>query len=259
MNLHPLHWMQLFIADSNRFRETFNATTSELPVRGQAKLLMYGDFVKSRATAESRTIQEVIEEEFNYYDYSRKKTFHEPYFAPVDLSYKVTDFKPSLTDAGICQVYNGDSLSSIFTPSPRIYDFQNSLDPRTKQITPLIINGTGKISEITMWLDASNKNPAENMYLFEKEQGGLIVAINAWNQYYDVRINQLDLRAGSEVIIKVEPVVHYASDDFRRQNLNDRKCRFKDELKVVVYLGFQMNWRHPWPGISNFIAFLSQI
>ena len=97
------------------------------------------------------------------------------------------------------------------------------------------------------------------MYLFEKEQGGLIVAINAWNQYYDVRINQLDLRAGSEVIIKVEPVVHSASDDFGRQNLNDRKCRFKDEVKVVVRSGSQINWRHPWPGISNFIAVLSQI
>ena len=228
--------MQLFIADGYKVRGAFNATTSELPVRGQAKLLMYGDFVKSRATAESRTIQEVIEEEFNFYDYSRKKTFQEPYFAPVDLSYKVTDFKPSLTDAGICQVYNGDSLSSIFTPSPRIYDLIYSLDPRAKQITPLMINGTGKISEITMWLDASNKNPAENMYLFDKEQGGLVVALNAWNQYYDVRINQLDLRAGSEVIIKVEPVVHTASDDFRRQNINDRRCRFKDEVKVGEYI-----------------------
>ena len=228
--------MQLFIADGYKVRGAFNATTSELPVRGQAKLLMYGDFVKSRATAESRTIQEVIEEEFNFYDYSRKKTFQEPYFAPVDLSYKVTDFKPSLTDAGICHVYNGDSLSSIFTPSPRIYDLIYSLDPRAKQITPLMINGTGKISEITMWLDASNKNPAENMYLFDKEQGGLVVALNAWNQYYDVRINQLDLRAGSEVIIKVEPVVHTASDDFRRQNINDRRCRFKDEVKVGEYI-----------------------
>ena len=238
MNLHPLHWMQLFIADSQHLRGAFNTSTNELPVCGQAKLMMYGDFVKATSTADSRTIKEVIEEEFNFYGYSRKMTFHEPYFAPVDLSYKVTDFKPALTDAGICQVYNGDSMYSSFSLSPRISNLQYCIDPRTKQITPLTIDGTGKISQITMWLDARNKNAAESMYSFEKEQGGLIVAINAWNQYYDVRINQLDLRAGSEVIIKVEPVVHSASDDFRRQNLEDRKCRFEWELEVNINLRF---------------------
>ena len=193
---------------------------------------MYGNFVKARAVAESRTVREIVEGELDLYPYSKKKIFHEPYFSPVDLSLENTNFNPALTDAGICQVYNGDSLLSSFATSPRIHDLQFSLDPRPNSIKPHMIDGTGKISQMTMWLDAGNKYP-DNINSFQKEEGSLMVAVNGWQTYYDVRINQLDLRAGTDVTIKVKPVVHSTSAYFKTLNLDDRKCRFMDELEVL--------------------------
>ena len=210
-------------------------TTDELSIPGLAKLLMYDNFVRARALAESKTIKEVLEQELDLYPYSRKEIFQEPYFAPVDLSLENTDFKPALTDAGICQVYNGDSLLSSFTTSTRIDELQYSLDPRPELIKPHMINGTGKISQITMWLDAGNKY-LNNVESVEKDEGGLMVAINDWQTYYDVRINQLDLRAGTDVIIKVKPVVHSTTTDFKSLKLDDRKCRFMNEQVVRVAL-----------------------
>ena len=188
---------------------------------------MYGNFVKARTLAESRTIREVVEEELHLYPYSKKRKFLEPYFAPVDLSFENTNFKTALTDAGICQVYNGDSLFSTFSSSARTHELQYSLDPRQESLNPQNITGTGKISQITMWLDAGNKDKDK-----EKEEGSLMIAINGWQTYYDVRINQIQLRAGKDVVIKIEPVVHSTSADFKNLKLDDRKCRFMDEPEV---------------------------
>ena len=208
--------------------------TDELSIPGLAKLLMYGNFVHARAAAEKRSIKEVVEEELDLYPYSKKKIFKEPYFPPVHINIENTEhtnFKPALTDAGICKVYNGDNLFSTFTSSARTNDLQYSLDPREESIKPHNITGTGKISQISMWLDASNKY-TDNVKFFDKREGSLMLAINSWQTYYDVRINQLDLRAGTDVIIKVEPVVHSASADFKALKLEDRNCRFLDEQEV---------------------------
>ena len=155
--------------------------------------LMYDNFVHARALAESRTIRDIAEKELDLYPYSRKKTYIEPYFAPIDHSldphdpfvrpYKSTNFKAALTDAGICQVYNGDSLHSSYAASARTQELQNSLDPRLESIEPNMINGTGKISQITMWLDAGKKDIVNSVV---KEEGSLMVAINGWQTYYDV-------------------------------------------------------------------------
>ena len=92
-----------------------------------------------------------------------------------------------------------------------------------------------------MWLDAANKNSYNDQddYDFdfgyekvETEEGNILIAINGWQSYYDVRINQLDLRAGTDVVIKIEPVVHSTSPDFRKLKIYERQCRFSDENEV---------------------------
>ena len=208
-------------------------TTDELSVPGLAKLLMYDNFVRARALAASKTIKEVVEEELDLYPYSRKDTFQEPYVAPVDLSFENTDFTPGLTDAGVCQVYNGDSMLSSFVTSLRIDELQYSLDPRPVMAKPRMINGTGKISQITMWLDAGNKY-IDNIESYEKDEGSLMIAINDWQTYYDVKINQLDLRAGTDVIIKVKPVVYNTTAEFKALKLDDRQCRYRNEQEVCA-------------------------
>ena len=234
---HPLWWLKLFKHDLTGFYSGTKAT-DELSIPGLAKLLMYGNFAQARVVAESKTVREIVEGELDMYPYSRKKNFHEPYFTPIDLSLENTDFKPALTDAGICQVYNGDSLDSSFASSTRNDELRFSLDPRQGSSKPKKINGTGKISQITMWLDARNKYQGSEVDSFEKEAGNLMVAINSWQTYYDVRINQLDLRAGTDVIIKIKPLIHTTSAAFRNLNLKDRKCRFMDEQEVLPHHQF---------------------
>ena len=232
-NLHPLRWLNLFkhgfgdlILDSLQ-SEVGAKETDEFSIPGLTKLFMYGNYVHARAEAESKTIRDVVEEELGLYPYSRKKEFLEPYFIQADLSLDdPMHFKPALTDAGICQVYNGDSLYSTFSSSARIQELQYSIDPRAEKLEPHTITGSGKISQIVMWLDSENKDP------LEKDEGSLMIALNSWQTYYDVRINQIELRAGKDIVIKVEPVVHSTSLDFKGLSLKDRKCRFVDEQEV---------------------------
>ena len=194
---------------------------------GLSKLLMYGNYIGSRGAEKTNAIQE----EIDLYPYTKKDKFKEPYFAPVDLDHTNIDFNPSITEAGVCQVYNGDSMHSLFKKTPRMNDLENVIDVRNTEIIPQRINGTGKISQKTFWLDASNKYMA-SLNSFRKYKGSLLVAINDWQTYYSVRLNQIELKAGTEVIIKVNPVVHSTSADFKSLTLEERECRYPDEQQV---------------------------
>lgn len=69
--------------------------------------------------------------------------------------------------------------------------------------------------------------------MFEREEPAhLMVAINEWTDYFNVRINQLDVRAGTEVILKVRPTQHSTSEGFKSLTLEERRCRFKHENEV---------------------------
>ena len=138
-----------------------------------------------------------------------------------------------MTDTGVCQVYNGNSLTSTYEHSDRIRDLQYSFDPRTgdEQYDPIMIDGTGKISQMTFWLDAQDKFRS-NSNSFRKNRGSLAVAINEWRKFFDVRLNQIELRAGTEAIIKLEPVVQSSTPAFEGLSIASRKCRFLHENKA---------------------------
>ena len=200
---------------------------------GLSKLLMYGNYMRSRGAEKTK----VIKEELDLYPYTKKDEFKEPYFAPVDLDYTNIDFNPSVTEAGVCQVYNGDSMSSLFKETPRMNDLQNVIDLRKTEIVPQIINGTGKISQKTFWLDASNKYMA-SVNSLKKYKGSLLVAINDWQTYYSIRLNQIELRGGTEVIVKVQPIIHSTTAEFQRLTLEERACRYNDEQQVHCPMEF---------------------
>ena len=90
------------------------------------------------------------------------------------------------------------------------------------------------LAQRTFWLDASN-NLLDNVAKFKKEPGSLMVALNEWTDYFNVRINQLDLKAGTEVIMRVRPIQHTTSKDFRALSLEERKCRLMHENEVSTY------------------------
>ena len=72
-------------------------------------------------------------------------------------------------------------------------ELHHSLDPRQGMFSPKKINGTGKIYQKTLWLNAADRS-LENVKAFEKRKGKLTLAFNDWHTYFDVRVNQLELR-----------------------------------------------------------------
>ena len=60
-------------------------------------------------------------------------------------------------------------------------------------------------------------------------RGSAFVAINEWLSYFNVRMKQVEVRAGTEVIMKVEPVDHIVSGAFGELDRAERECRHKDE------------------------------
>ena len=60
-----MNCQEMLTIRSKRF--PYNLTSS-----GLAKMLMFGDYVKSKAVMLSKTQQEVMEEELNNYPYNRK-------------------------------------------------------------------------------------------------------------------------------------------------------------------------------------------
>ena len=73
-------------------------------IEALAKLLMYGNYVKAKAEAQSTPIGEIVAKELERYPYTRKSNFVDPYFTPSDLkeSYQDVNFRAAITDAGMC-------------------------------------------------------------------------------------------------------------------------------------------------------------
>ncbi len=130
---------------------------------GIAKLLMFGAYVRAQVEMNSGsrnlTVRSLVETELAKFNYTRKAAFKEPYFSPVDLSHEHDyDFYPALTDSGVCNVYNGQSLRGTYKPEMgRTGNFAATMDPRMALKEAKKINGTGKIAEMSFWLNVADK------------------------------------------------------------------------------------------------------
>ena len=66
-------------------------------------------------------------------------------------------FVASITDAGACMTYNGNSINDTFVSNPKIDNLKYSLDPRNFAVSPNYINGTGRTSQQTLWIKALDR------------------------------------------------------------------------------------------------------
>ena len=102
-------------------------------IEALSKLLMFRDYTKAKAEAQSASLSDIVKKELDRYPYTRKAVSVDPHFTATDLkgSYMEVNFRAAITDAGVCQVYNGETLHSTVKQSPRNTQLENSLDPRT--------------------------------------------------------------------------------------------------------------------------------
>ena len=132
---HPITWQDLFNPNTRHYGiiTISEFLANALTVDALSKLLMFGDYVRAKAEAQSTSVSDIVMKELGRYPYARKTVPVNPYFTPTDLkgSYPHINFRAAITDAGVCQVYNGDTLHSTIKQSARNTQLKNSLDPRT--------------------------------------------------------------------------------------------------------------------------------
>ena len=109
---HPIQTAEYF----NPYPDQYLVTPIDIidyNIDGLAKLLMYKDYVKAKIALSKGTInaESIVMEELEKYPYKRKEKFVPPNFSSKILSINSEiEFQAALTDGGICQVLNGESL-----------------------------------------------------------------------------------------------------------------------------------------------------
>ena len=108
---HPTFMAEMFAVDAPY---NLGPTTAKYTVEGLAKMFFFESYLKAKAASAVNTSRnDVLKEELDRYPYAQKSNLQTPYSSPFD-SLKNDDFFHSLTDCGVCQVYNGNSFKDTF-------------------------------------------------------------------------------------------------------------------------------------------------
>ena len=65
------------------------------------------------------------------------------------------------------------------------------------------------------------------------ESGSAGIAVNEWLAPYNMRMAQIEVKAGLETKIKIIPKYRSASEDIRSLDPTVRGCLFQDEAEVM--------------------------
>ena len=66
-------------------------------------------------------------------------------------------FRAALTDKGICQVFNGNSMSATYSSAEKSDRFKELLDARAGEEMPEMIQGAGILFRKIFWLDIGER------------------------------------------------------------------------------------------------------
>ena len=82
--------------------------------------------------------------------------FQDTYNVSFEIGKKYSEFNIGATDAGLCQILNGENMRSTYESTSRMEELWGSLDER-QNMNPEMITGSGKIYERTFWLDIGDR------------------------------------------------------------------------------------------------------
>ncbi len=130
---------------------------------------------------------------------------------------------------GICYVHSGNSLAKTFKANPNTRGMLDALDHmgtgETKKVP-----GSGNRFKTELWLDASDRTAS---FMFPVTTSSrpvpMTLAVNQLANFFSVRSNNVQLKAGEEVMLRIKQVQHVATADFKGQTLATRQCRFPSE------------------------------
>ena len=66
-----------------------------------------------------------------------------------------------------------------------------------------------------------------------RRRGSGLVSVNEWLSYFNVRLHHVEILAGQDVTLQLEPVHHVATDNFRSLGRERRNCKFR-EVRILT-------------------------
>ena len=270
---HPLAYASCFIISGPEDISHLNCSNEHFSIDGMSRMLAYGDFLKAQALQHNKSVLSILAKEAALYPYQQReiiKVFvihgilplrfkiiflQVPHLTAIDFKQN-SEFLPTLTDAGLCHVLNGNSIGNTYVRTERIEKLNAAFGSGEGNFQPTKINGTGYLNQKTFWLDVGIRlfdlaNELVVFYViqifcrshkafnyFKKwgarwESGSARIAINEWLSHYNMRMAQIEVKAGIETKIKIQPKMRSASDNIREVDPADRDCLFSDENEVL--------------------------
>ncbi len=96
---------------------------------------------------------------------------------------------------------------------------------------PNLVKGTGQSHRKSFWIYVGDRTLRNKISTQPRARGSAVISINEWTAYFNVRLNNLEVLAGQDVVISLTPVVHATTPSFRKLPVPDRKCFFPMKLK----------------------------
>ncbi len=129
---------------------------------------------------------------------------------------------------GICYVHGGNSLAQTIKSNANTRDMLDALDHASGDARK--VPGSGNRFKTELWLDASDRTSS---FMFPRTDRGhpvpMTLAVNQLANFFSVRSNNIELKAGEEVTLRIKQIQYVATTDFREQTLETRQCRFPSE------------------------------
>ena len=141
-----------------------------------------------------------------------------------------TEFRPSLTNHGICFTRNQGSLHDIYKMNPYIKGFENTFLHGRDQLAVQKNKGNGPRFKYSFMIDANRvmdlrKGPEWN----DTEVAKFKLSIHSANDMSDTRNLAIDAAAGHKTVIKVNAIQLVSDESVRGIKIRKRGCRFNDE------------------------------
>ena len=134
-------------------------------------------------------------------------------------------FKPVLTEHGICYSFNPTSWEDSLKATPYTDIFKTVFGMESANITdPVKLRNVGNVYKMHITLDSHQSKLG-----FEKSEGSFSISLNARNEYMKSIDEEIKISLGYHTSIRVTPKQFKSTDSFKKLSLEKRGCQYEHE------------------------------
>ena len=91
------------------------------------------------------------------------------------------------------------------------------------------VPGNGNRFATELWLDSRDMSSLRSADLHKDRETSVTISFNEFETYFDTSANYVKLEPGRHTTIRIKAVQHVASNAFKKEDVQSRKCRFPHE------------------------------